>query len=123
MTYTFADVQGFAGGFSAGATLAGFKLIAKRENKGGFGIPLMEANRKFLGNDWYSQESAPEEWDVVKADVVLGTPPCSGFSTMTAGYKSAHGINAPINHCMADLTRYAAKVRPQMMRSEERRVG
>lgn len=116
--YKFVDCQGFAGGFSVGATLAGMKLVGKLENVGGFGVPLMEANREFLGNDWQSQVGDPSTWETVKADVVLGTPPCSGFSSMTAGYKHAHGINAPINSCMWDLVRYAAKVRPVIMAME-----
>jgi FkbM family methyltransferase len=116
VTYRFADVQGFGGGFSCGATLAGFRLNAKREKPGGFGIPLMEANRAFLGDAWDSQASEPEAWDVPSGhtDVVIGTPPCSAFSGMTAGY-AAHGMDSSINDCMHDLVRFAARVRPAAM--------
>lgn len=115
--YSFIDVHGFAGGFSCAATRSGMRLVAKREGPGGFGVPLMEANRKFLGDDWQSQVSEPEAWDVVKADVVLGTPPCTGFSNMSVGTKQ-HGIDAPINHCMWDLMRYAARVKPAVLLME-----
>ncbi len=114
--YTVVDCQGFGGAFSAGATLAGFELRAKREKAGGFGTPLMEANRAFLGSNWDSQACEPEKWDKPAtpgghADVVIGTPPCAAFSGMTAGYDK-HGMNSPINDCMWDLMRYAARVRP-----------
>lgn len=115
MTYTFVDCQGFAGGFACGATLAGFKMVGKLENKGGFGVPLVEANRKFLGDDWESQVGEPSTWQPVPADVVIGTPPCSAFSSMTAGYAKAHGMDAPINNCMRDLVNYSIKVKPKIM--------
>jgi site-specific DNA-cytosine methylase len=121
VTYNFADCQGFAGGFSCGATLAGFKLVAKREQKssGGFGIPMMEANRQFLGESWDSQVAEPADWDLPaqRADVVLGTPPCSAFSGMTAG-TSAHGVDSKINDCMRELIRYAARTRPAVVLME-----
>ena len=119
MPINFVDCHGFAGGFSCGATQVGMHLVGKLEGPGGFGVPLMEANRKFLGNDWESQVGKPETWDkVADVDVVIGTPPCSGFSSMTAGYKDAHGMDAPINHCMYDLIEYAAKVRPTVVAME-----
>jgi FkbM family methyltransferase len=111
MSYKTIDCQGFGGAFSCGATLAGFQLVAKREKPGGFGVPLMEANRAFLGGAWDTQACDPEKWDVTRADVVTGTPPCSAFSAMTAGY-SAHGMDSSINECMWDLIRFAARVRP-----------
>lgn len=115
MTYTFIDNQGFAGAFSCAATQAGFRLVGKLEKPGGFGVPLMEANRAFLGDDWEAQVGDPTDWKAVKADVVIGTPPCSGFSSMTAGMAHQHGIDAPINQCMKDLIGYAVKVKPQVV--------
>lgn len=117
MTYRFIDTYGFAGGFSCGATQAGMRLVGKRENKWGFGVPLMEANREFLGNDWHSEISDPADWSPEDAEVVLGTPPCSAFSSMTAGSKM-HGMHADINNCMRDIMRYAIKVRPQIVAME-----
>lgn len=110
--YRYTDCQGFAGGMSVGATQAGFQLVAKLEKKGGYGVPMMEANRAFLGDGWQSQVGDPSEWDVVPTDVVVGTPPCSAFSGMTHGMGSAHGVNSDINQCMWDLFGYAARVRP-----------
>jgi FkbM family methyltransferase len=111
MTYSFCDVEGFAGALSVGATLAGMKLVGKRELPGGFGIPMMEANRAFLGDDWKAQISEAEAWEPIRADVIGGTPPCSAFSGMTAGY-AAHGMDSKINECMYHAVRFAARCRP-----------
>jgi site-specific DNA-cytosine methylase len=115
--YTFVDCQGFAGGFTAGAVLAGMRLVAKREGPGGFGVSLVEANHAFLGDRWASQVGPAEEWEPVKADVVLGTPPCTAFSNMSVGTKS-RGMHADINHCMWDLIGYAARVKPAAVMME-----
>lgn len=112
MSYDFADVLGFAGGFACGATLSGLRLVAKREEKGGFGAPLMEANRVFLGDEWRTQIGEPEEWEPVDVPIVLGNPPCSGFSSMTYGTGKSHGIHAPINKCMWNMWGYAGRVKP-----------
>lgn len=113
MMFQFVDCQGFGGAFSVGAALAGWILVGKREKPGGFGIPLMEANRLFLGDAWKSEACDPQDWTVPSAhvDAVIGTPPCAAFSGMTAGYEK-HGMRSPINDCMWDLMRYAARVRP-----------
>src|SRR5277367_6105108 len=111
MSYRVVCVENFAGGFACGATLAGMHLIANRELPGGFGTPMMEANRIFLGNDWQSQDAPAEHWEPVRADVQLSNPPCSAFSGMTAGY-SIHGMDSPINDCMWHAVRFAARTRP-----------
>lgn len=115
--YTFVDCQAFAGGFSAGMTLAGFRLAGKLENTGGFGVPIVEANRAFLGDAWQSQVGPPTDWDVVPADVVVGTPPCTAFSNMSVGTK-LRGIGSAIEHCMWDLVEYAARVKPAILMME-----
>jgi FkbM family methyltransferase len=116
VTFTIADCQGFGGGMAVAATIAGFQLVAKREQAGGFGLPLMEANRAFLGSTWDSQACQPSDWDLPakRADVVAGTPPCSAFSGMTAGYAS-HGVDSKINDCMHELMKFAARVRPAVV--------
>jgi len=111
MELTFVDVHGFAGGFAVGATQAGMKLVGKVEDESAFGTSLMEANRAFLGHEWHAQAAPAKDWVPVHADVVLGTPPCTGFSLMSVGSRD-RGVNASINHCMHDLIEYAAKLRP-----------
>jgi site-specific DNA-cytosine methylase len=106
------DCQGFAGGFTLGVVQAGFELVAKRENKGGFGVPNCEENRHLLGESWDVEAVTPEEWTVPSggADLVFGNPPCSGFSVMTS--KHLRGEDAKVNQCMWDFIRYVARVRP-----------
>jgi FkbM family methyltransferase len=111
VTYTYAAVENFAGGFSAGAALSGLKLIANRELPGGFGVPMMEANRPFLGDGWQTQVAEAEAWEPVRPDVQISNPPCSAFSGMTAGY-AAHGMDSKINDCMWAAIGYAARCRP-----------
>lgn len=112
MTYTAVDCQGFAGGFTLGVVQAGFKLIAKREMKGGFGVPNCEANRHLLGDEWQTEAVNPNAWSVPfgGADLVFGNPPCSGFSVLST--KSFRGQDSKINACMWAFAEYAARVRP-----------
>lgn len=105
-----ADALCFAGGFTLGAVQSGMRLIAKREYAGGFGAPACEANRHLLGEDWVLQTSPAEEWVPVRADVVIGNPPCSGFSPVTSAH--LRGMDSHINHCMWDFVAYAAACRP-----------
>lgn len=109
--YHFIDCQAFAGGFSCAMALAGFQLVGKLENVGGFGVPILEANRAFLGDAWKAQVGKPETWEPMHADVIVGTPPCTAFSNMSVG-TSVRGIGSSVEHCMWDLVEYAAKVKP-----------
>lgn len=112
MTYTAIDCQGFAGGFTLGVAQAGFKLVAKREMKGGFGVRNCEVNRHLLGDSWTVEAVNPEAWSVPLggADLVFGNPPCSGFSVLST--KSFRGTDSKINACMWAFAEYAARVRP-----------
>lgn len=111
--FTFIDVHGFAGGFTLGMVQAGFKLLGKREGPDGFGVLNCTSNRHLLGDDWEPEMVKPYQWTPLKADVVAGNPPCSGFSTYSKA--SFRGIDSPINHCMWDLVRYAAKCNPTVV--------
>lgn len=112
--FTAVDCQGFAGGFTLGTVQAGFKLVGKRENVGGFGVANCEANRHLLGDSWKTEATVPSEWTVPEggADLVFGNPPCSGFSVMTS--KHLRGMDAKVNQCMWDFMQYAARVRPKI---------
>jgi site-specific DNA-cytosine methylase len=112
VTYTAVDCQGFAGGFTLGVVQAGFKLVGKREKKGGFGARNCEVNRHLLGDDWQTEACDPSEWSVPQggASLVFGNPPCSGFSVLST--KSFRGTDSKINQCMWDFVEYAARVRP-----------
>lgn len=107
------DCQGYAGGFTLGMVQVGFKLVGKREMKGGFGVANCEANRHLLGYGWQTESSSPAEWSVVDAEVVFGNPPCSGWSAMSA--KHFRGGASPVLSCTYALVDYAARVQPQVV--------
>lgn len=113
MTYRYVSCQTFAGGFDVGATRAGWKLVHKVEQKGGFGLPNCLANRGVLGQDWSSQACHPDGWQPVAADAVFANPPCSGFSLMTD--RRWRGETAKVNECMHVTMAYAAKIQPQVV--------
>ncbi len=125
MSHRFVDVHCFAGGFTVGAVQAGFELVAKRENEGGFGVPACESNRHILGDSWVAEARAPHAWTPVEADAVFANPPCSGFSVRSVHVppkgmdRKAHavsewtnsfrGADSAINSCMHDVVEYGAK--------------
>lgn len=111
--YTFVACQSFAGGFDLGMVQAGFKLIHKVEQVGGFGVANCEANRHLLGDDWRSQACPPEQWHAPSTDVIAANPPCSGFSPMTDNRH--RGMDSKINGCMWALIDYAGRVRPTVL--------
>ena len=111
--YTFVACQSFAGGFDLGMVQAGFKLVHKVEQVGGFGVGNCEANRVLLGDDWRSQACTPDQWHAPSADVIAANPPCSGFSPMTDNRH--RGMDSKINQCMWVLIDYASQVRPTVL--------
>jgi site-specific DNA-cytosine methylase len=112
--YTAVDCQSFAGGFTLGMVQAGFKLLGKKEQKGGFGVANCEANRHLLGYDWESQVSAGDgaDWEPIPCDVVFGNPPCSGFSLLSN--KNFRGADSVINHGRWMFGWYTACCMPQI---------
>jgi site-specific DNA-cytosine methylase len=111
--YTFVACQSFAGGFDLGMVQAGFELVHKVEQVGGFGVANCEVNRALLGDRWRSQACTPDQWEPVPADVVAANPPCSGFSPMTDNRH--RGMDSKINQCMWVLMEYAARIQPQIL--------
>jgi site-specific DNA-cytosine methylase len=108
----FISCQTFAGGFDMGATKAGLRMVHKVENVGGFGIPNVDAQRHLLGDQWKWQAEEPTGWEPFDVPIVIGNPPCSGFSV--ASNKDFRGADSPINRCMWDFVDYVAKVMPQV---------
>lgn len=124
------DCQGFAGAFALGVVQSGFELVGKREDVGGFGVPLLEGNRHLLGDGWEAEACSPDEWTSKKADLVFGNPPCSGFSGLSvciapsagqhgrglkehqSGRVDWRGIDSAANKCMWNLVDFAAKCNP-----------
>jgi len=110
---TAVDCQSFAGGFAYGVVKSGFKLLAKREQKGAFGTAVMEGNRQVLGLDWQAQDGPADTWTPVRADLVFGNPPCSGFSRLTTTSRDQEWLDEQ-KSCMYDFANYAAKCRPRI---------
>lgn len=113
MSYRYVSCQSFAGGFDVGAVQAGWQLVHKVEQKGGFGLKNCLVNRHILGESWTSQAVPYEEWEPVAAEAVFANPPCSGFSVMTD--RRFRGPDAAVNSCMHALMSYAGKVRPEVV--------
>lgn len=120
--YKFVACQSFAGGFDLGVVQAGFELVHKVEQTGGFGMANCLANRHLLGDDWTSQAGDYQEWYAPPdVDFIAANPPCSGFSAMTD--KRHRGIDARVNACMWVLGEYAARVKPTIMVMESVRAA
>lgn len=103
--------QSFAGGFDLGAEQAGLHMIHKVEQKGGFGLRNVQGNRHlFRHSNWTSQACEPHDWEPMPAEVLIGNPPCSGFSPLSV--KTFRGPTSPINSCMWRFQEYAAKIQP-----------
>jgi len=130
MGFRAVDCQGFGGAFALGVVQSGFTLVGKREDVGGFGMPLMLSNRHLLGKQWDAEACPPDEWTPVDADLVFGNPPCSGFSGLSVciapqagqvGLRKQHasgrvdwrGIDSKANACMWNLIDFAAKCSPR----------
>lgn len=116
------DVHGFAGAMTLGFVQAGFELEAKMSGEGGFGVPLVEANRHLLPGAWSTTVARPVDWPRATADVVFGNPPCSGFSALSVYQRGSEGqwvdgrgVDSHLNQGMYDLVDYAADVRPQVV--------
>lgn len=75
--YSYISCQSFAGGLDVGVTQAGWQLIHKIEQRGGFGLKNCLANRHILGQEWSHQACDPAEWEVMPTDAVFANPPCS----------------------------------------------
>lgn len=111
--YKFIACQSFAGGFDVGMVDAGFELVHKVEQRGGFGMPNCLANRGVLGPDWTHQAGDPKTWIVKDAEVMASNPPCSAFSVMTD--QKHRGMDAKVSECMWAVSDYAARVKPQIV--------
>ena len=116
MTLRFVDVHCFAGGLALGVQQSGFELVGKKELQGAFGAQNMEVNRHILGNNWQTQSGPYEDREPIDAELIIGNPPCSGFSLLSS--KSFRGINSKANACMWGITEFAAKTAPPIFAFE-----
>ena len=109
---------GFGGAYAVALGKTGIELSAVLE-PGGFGLPVVLANKErlgFFGPSHRSHKSQMHDVDfpVYDGDILLGNPPCSGFSGLNTAPKNGgynyRGVHSPINQCMWDLVSYAAKM-------------
>lgn len=112
MSHRYVSCQCFAGGFDVGMVQSGFELTHKVEMTGGFGMANCLANRHILGSDWTYQSTDPAAWADVRADVLVGNPPCSGWSVMSSA--KFRGANSPALSCTWSFADYVERVQPQI---------
>lgn len=106
MTIHAAEVYASGGGFSLGAYQAGVASVARFTRKLGGGDYALSVNG--FGD---TVAAPPEDWPTVSVPLVLGNPPCSGFSVRSP----RRAIDAPVNDRMHELVAYAARVRPEVV--------
>ena len=107
---TAVSVHGFAGAFAFALKELGIELLAVLE-PGGFGTRMIEANRDVLGYTGPIYTMDPNRVPAYDTNIVLGNPPCSGFSLLNSSKgDQARGPEAKINECMWTVVRYAARV-------------
>ena len=112
-TPTFIDCNGLAGFMSLGFVQAGMEMKS-RTGTLNFGNAVAEVNRHHLGNTWNTFFSDdPSEWPVQKADVVVGCPPCSGWSVWS-GPANRGPDSAAHEHTRAFM-KYAGRVAPKVI--------
>lgn len=111
--HSFIDCNGLAGFMSLGFVNAGMEMTL-RTGTLNFGNPVAELNRHHLGNNWSSFFSDDEsEWPEKSADVVLGCPPCSGWSVWSG--PANRGPDAAAHEHTRAFMRYAAKIKPKVI--------
>jgi site-specific DNA-cytosine methylase len=98
---------------SLGFVQAGMEMKS-RTGTLNFGNAVAEVNRHHLGNTWNTFFSDdPSEWPLQKADVVVGCPPCSGWSVWS-GPANRGPDSAAHEHTRAFM-RYAGRVAPKVI--------
>ena len=110
---TFIDCNGLAGFMSLAFTQAGMQMKT-RTGSLNFGNPVAELNRHYLGSQWGTYFSDdPDEWPVVKADVVVGCPPCSGWSVWSG--PTNRGPDSKAHEHTRAFMKYAGRVKPKVI--------
>lgn len=110
---TFIDCNGLAGFLSLGFVNAGLEMTS-RVGTLNFGNPVAELNRKHLGEGWsafFSDDA--NEWPDSKCDIVVGCPPCSGWSVWSG--MDNRGPDAKAHEHTRAFMKYAARVKPKLI--------
>jgi site-specific DNA-cytosine methylase len=113
MSVTFTDCNGLAAFMSLGFVQAGAKMTT-RTGTLNFGNPVAELNRHLLGNEWDTHFSEDHnEWPDRKVDVIVGCPPCSGWSVWSG--PANRGLDAAAHEHTRAFMRYAARIQPKVI--------
>lgn len=108
----FIDCNGLAAFMSLGFVRSGMDM-AIRTGTLNFGNRIAESNRHHLGDDWYAYFSNdPDDWPAENVDVVVGCPPCSGWSSWTG--PANRGPEAKAHEHTRAFMRYTARVKPKI---------
>lgn len=108
---TFTDCNGLAAFMSLGFVQQGMEMKL-RTGTLNFGNPVAENNREHLGDNWTASFSDdPEEWPVYKTDVVLGCPPCSGWSVWSG--PANRGPESKAHEHTRAFMQYAGRAKPK----------
>jgi len=130
----FVDVNGLNASLAYGMVKAGLPM-AYRAGYLDLGRHIVQANASLWqanGSSWrdlIEPDAGSEDWlewpTDGRADVVVGVPPCAGFSHLTGRGNSmiadkVQKANAahPINACMWATVRYAARLKPRVVMFE-----
>lgn len=113
----FVDCNGLAGGAALGIIQAGGELV-HRCGTLKLGAENMRSNRQLTGWGWEDEfsDDPTDWWAPQDVDLVIGTPPCSGYSTLTRADK--RGQDARVNDHMNKLVAYAGRVAPPFVAFE-----
>lgn len=110
----FIDCQGLAGFASLGFVQQGFEMV-HRTGTLDFGNRMADANRHLLGDNWgYEFSNDWQGWYIPegKVDVVMGLPPCSGWSCWTG--PANRGPDAKAHEHTRAFMGYVGKVKPDV---------
>ena len=108
---TFTDCNGLAAFMSLGFVQQGMEMKL-RTGTLNFGNPVAENNREHLGDNWTASFSDdPEEWPIYKTDVVLGCPPCSGWSVWSG--PANRGPESKAHEHTRAFMQYAGRAKPK----------
>ena len=109
----FIDCNGLAGFMSLGFVQSGMEMKL-RTGTLNFGNPVAEANRHLLGDNWTHHFSDdPSDWPTAKTDIVVGCPPCSGWSVWSG--EANRGPDAKAHEHTRAFMRYAGRVAPKVV--------
>jgi len=108
---SFIDCNGLAAFMSLGFVQNDMEMML-RTGTLDFGNVVAQNNRHLLGNNWSSYFSEdPNEWPLQKADIVLGCPPCSGWSVWSG--PANRGPDSKAHEHTVAFMKYAGRVKPR----------